>query len=255
MALITTIPCAYKTHPALLMIFVIGLLAGCASGTEVAGERESAQYDPWEPTNRKLFALHRTMDKVVAQPLAKGYKKVTPTFARRGISNFFDNLTTPRSAVNNFLQGKPSRGFNEIGRFLFNSVVGIGGLIDIASAGGMERYDEDFSQTLAVWGLPKGPYLVLPLFGPNTVLDGVSLPVDFYSDLLVHFKNTGTRDKLYVLRLIDLRSRLLAVDTLLDNSQDPYITLRESYLQNREYEIYDGDPPIDDDIYEFMDDE
>ncbi len=200
-----------------------------------------------------MYSLNVAIDVVSIKPIAKGYKKVIPGFARRGVSNVFDNLLTPRSAVNNFLQGKPARGFSEIGRFLFNSTLGIGGLIDIATLGGMERYDEDFSQTFAVWRLPEGPYIMLPIFGPHSLLDAVSLPLNIYSNLQVHIDDTSLRDKLYGLRLIDQRQRLLVVSKLLDDSQDPYITIRESYLQNREFHIYDGDPPIDEDFYEFFD--
>ncbi len=205
--------------------------------------------------NRKVYGLNIAIDTVSTRPIAKAYKKVMPPFARRSVSNVFDNLTTPRSALNNFLQGKPARGFNEIGRFLFNSTIGIGGLIDIATLGGMERYDENFSQTFAVWGLPEGPYIMLPIFGPHSLLDAVFLPLNIYSNLQVHIDDTSLRDKLYGLRLVDARQRLLAAGKLLDDSQDPYITLRESYLQNREYKIYDGEPPLDEDFYEFFDDE
>ena len=157
--------------------------------------------------------------------------------------------------MTNLLQGKAARGFNEIGRFVFNSTLGVGGLVDVASAGGMESYDEDFSQTLAVWGLPEGPYVMLPFFGPQTLLAVASLPLDFASDLRFHIDDTGTQDRLRVLRIIDLRHGLLPADALLEDSSDPYITLRESYLQNREYRIYDGDPPVEDDYYEFFDDD
>ena len=119
----------------------------------------------------------------------------------------------------------------------------------------MERYDEDFSQTFAVWGVPQGPFVVLPVLGPHFLLDAAVLPLDFYSDLQPHINDTSVRDKLYVLRIIDRRQRLLAADVFLDESQDPYITLREAYRQNREYLIYDGDPPIEDEYYEIFDEE
>jgi len=204
--------------------------------------------------NRKLAVLNVALDTVSTKPIAKGYRIVVPRMARRGISNVFDNFTTPRSAINNFLQGKPGRGFNELGRFLFNSTIGVGGIFNIATLGGMERYDEDFSQTFAVWGIPAGPYIMLPIFGPHTLLDAVALPLDFYSDLHIHIDDVRLRNQLFGLRLIDQRQRLLAAGKLLDDSQDPYITLRESYLQNREYKIYDGEPPLED-FYEFFDEE
>jgi phospholipid-binding lipoprotein MlaA len=213
------------------------------------------EVDPYEDFNRKMFALNRFGDKIIYKPFGKAYKAVVPSFARKGVNNFFDNLTTPRSALNNFLQGKPGRGFNELGRFLFNSTFGLGGLFDFTASGGVPRYDEDFSQTLAVWGFPDGPYLVIPIWGPRTVLSTASIPVDFATDLQRQFRNTGLRDKLYILRLIDTRSRLLTTEEILNKSQDPYIAYREAYLQNREFVIHDGDPPVDEDFYFFDDEE
>lgn len=216
---------------------------------------EATEDDPFEKYNRSMFAVNRFGDQIFYKPFGKAYKAVVPSFARKGVNNFFDNLTTPRSSLNNFLQGKPGRGFNELARFLFNSTLGVGGLFDVAAAGGMQRYDEDFSQTLAVWGVPEGPYLVIPIWGPRSMLATAALPVDFTTDLQRHIKDTGTRDKLYILRLIDTRSRLLTTEELLNKSQDPYIAFREAYLQNRRFNIYDGDPPVDEEIYFFDDTE
>jgi phospholipid-binding lipoprotein MlaA len=227
-------------------------LGGCASQGEQVDGADATAYDPLEPFNRKMLKVNVAIDRVALKPLAKGYKRIVPPPIRRGFANIFANLGAPRSALNNFLQGKPKRGFNELGRFLFNSTLGIGGIFDVASAGGMERYDENFSQTLAVWGLPEGPYLVLPIFGPHTALDSVGLPIDFYSDLNTHL-TSGVKDRLYLIRLLDARARLLSAETLLDKSNDPYISLRESFLQNREFKVYDGDPPTDDE--DFYDEE
>ena len=163
---------------------------------------------------------------------------------------------TPRSSLNNFLQGKPAHGFSELGRFLFNSTLGIGGIFDVATASGMEEYPEDFGQTAAVWGMHDGPYVVLPILGPRTLRDAVFLPLDILADPLVHYENTSVRDKLYGIGIIDLRYRLLAAEKLLQDSKDPYLTVRESYLQNREYQVYDGEPPEDDEFFdEFLDEE
>jgi phospholipid-binding lipoprotein MlaA len=231
------------------------LLAGCASSPADDGEQAPvrAEHDPLEPLNRGLYAINDAVDRVTLRPIARGYKAVVPEFARRGVTNFSRNLFTPRSAVNNLLQGKPGPGFSELGRFIINSTLGIGGLIDVATAQGMPEYDEDFGQTLAVWGIPEGPYLFIPLLGPNTLLDAVSTPVDILSDPLIHYDNSSVRDKVYGLRLIDLRMRLLTADTLLEDSKDPYLTLRESYLQNRRFQVYDGNPPTteeEEDLFE-----
>ena len=239
------------------MLVTLGMLAaGCASSPTESESEESpdrAEYDPLEPLNRSMYAINDVIDRYTLRPIARGYKAVMPEFARRGVTNFSRNLATPRSSMNNFLQGKPGRGFTDLGRFLLNSTFGLAGLLDIATAEGIPEYDEDFGQTLAVWGLPEGPYLFIPILGPNTLLDAVSIPVDIYSDLLIHYDNSSVRDKVYGLRLIDLRMRLLTADTLLEDSKDPYLTLRESYLQNRRFQIYDGNPPSTDEEEDLFD--
>jgi len=222
-------------------------LAGCAVGGTRDDTAAGQTYDPFEAFNRKVYRLNMSVDRYTLKPLAKGYKRFVPSPVRRGFANIFMNLGTPRSALNNFLQGKPRRGFNELGRFLFNTTLGIAGIFDVATAGGMERYDETFSETLAVWGLSEGPYLVLPVLGPHSMLDTVGVPVDLYTDLNWHL-TAGVKDRLYLFRLVDARARLLTAETLLESSNDPYIALRESYLQNREFEVYDGEPPEDPDF-------
>ena len=234
-----------------LVLFVFAV-AGCTS-VPVDQRIES---DPWEGMNRSLYSANIAIDKATTRPLAKGYRAVLPSPVRKGVSNFFRNLTTPRSIVNNLLQGKPARGFSEFGRFLFNSTLGVAGVFDVATAGGMDEYREDFGQTAAVWGVSDGPYVMLPILGPQTLRDAILLPVDIVFDPLYQYGNTSVRDKLYVLRLIDLRYRILATDKFFDDSKDPYVTMRESYLQNREYEVFDGDPPVDDDFFdEFLEEE
>jgi len=237
-----------------------GCLAGLAAlvlgGCATIPREQRVESDPWESANRPIHAFNTAVDNATLKPIAKGYRAVAPSPVRKGISNFFDNLRTPASAINNFLQAKPGPGFSEIGRFVVNSTVGIGGLIDIAGASGFDDYTEDFGQTAAVWGVPDGPFVMLPFMGPSTLRDAVFMPVDVFATPLYHYDNTSVRDKLYVLRLIDLRYRLLSIEELLADSKDPYVTIRESYLQNREYEVYDGNPPEDDDFYDdFMDEE
>ncbi len=236
-------------------VLATALAVSLSACTSIPAEQRAAS-DPWESMNRSVFQLNINVDKATTKPLARGYRKILPGPVRKGVSNFFQNLTTPRSSINNFLQGKPARGFSELGRFVLNSTIGIGGLIDVATASGMQEYPEDFGQTAATWGVPGGPYVMLPLLGPKTLRDVVFLPVDIVVDPLYQYDNTSLRDKLYFVRLIDLRYRLLTLDRLLDESKDPYLTARESYLQNREYEVYDGDPPLDDDFFDdFLDEE
>lgn len=227
----------------LLLLFVTFSLAGCATYDPEDENSTYVEYDPLEPLNRKIHSFNMVLDRFAFRPVALGYRKVVPTPVRRSITNFFSNLTTPRSALNNFLQGKPGRGFNELGRFLFNSTLGIGGFFDVAGAAGMERYDENFAQTLSVWGVPAGPYIVLPFWGPNMASDAFALPVDYYTDVWTHYDNTSVRDKVWALRVIDLRYRLLPADSILNESQDPYVTVREAYRQNRTFRIFDGNPP------------
>ena len=238
----------------LLALALLGSLSGCASHDPADENSTYVEYDPLEPLNRKVHAFNVGMDRYFLRPVAKGYRKVIPSPLRRSITNFFSNLTTPRSSLNNFLQGKPRQGFSELGRFLFNSTLGIGGLFDVAGAAGMQRYDEDFGQTLSVWGVPDGPYIVLPFWGPNMASDAFALPVNYYSDLWTYYDNTSVRDKLWGVRLIDLRYRLLSADAILDESQDPYVTVREAFRQNRNFRIYDGNPPTDEEE-EFYDGE
>lgn len=234
---------------AILRLICVGLAALSTACASIPPEQR-VETDPWEPLNRPLYNINTAIDKVTTKPLARGYRKIIPSPLRNGVANFFENLTTPASALNNFLQGKPKRGFSEVGRFIFNSSLGIGGLFDVATHGGMEKYREDFGQTAAVWGVPDGPYVMLPFMGPKTLRDAILTPLDTMSTPLHYYENTSIRDKLYVLRIVDLRYQLLKAEKFLDESKDPYVTLRESYLQNRQYEIYDGNPPEDDDFYD-----
>ena len=236
----------------LALVLILGI-SGCASAPP---PDQRSEIDPWEPLNRSVFGFNRALDKATTKPLAKGYRKIVPEPLKKGVSNFFRNLSTPASVVNNFLQAKPEQGLSELGRFLFNSTVGIGGLFDVATAGGIADNREDFGQTAAVWGIPDGPYFMLPIMGPSTVRDTLLLPLRIISSPLYSYKNSSFRGKLTVLRIVDIRYRLLVTDKFLDESKDPYVTLRESYLQNREYEIFDGAPPEDDDFFdEFFDEE
>ncbi|MGB5352477.1 MAG: VacJ family lipoprotein [Woeseia sp.] len=239
-----------STKSLLVAFTCTALLAACATSGTVAPPEQRSPADPWEPLNRRIDSFNTTVDKATLKPLAKAYRAVLPVFARRGISNFFENLGTPAVALNNTLQGKPGAGLSDLGRFVFNSTLGIGGLFDIAAPMGLPKHDEDFGQTFAVWGAGSGPYLVLPMLGPSTLRDTLAKPFDFASNPLFWYENSSVKDKLRVLNIIDTRARLLNAEGFLENSNDPYITLRESYLQNRNYKIHDGNPPVEDDFYD-----
>ena len=220
----------------------IGACASSRDVTEICDAGRSPA-DPWEPMNRALYRGTAALDRVTFKPLAKGYVKVIPGFIRTGITNFSKNLRSPLNIINHFLQGKPADGFKQTGRFLMNSTFGIVGLLDVAADAGIPQKNEDFGQTLAVWGVPDGPYIVIPFFGPGTFRDMTMLPLNLYADLLVHYDNSSVRDKLYLVRLVDLRARYLKIEPFVGDAYDPYIRVREAYLQRRQHQIYDGEPP------------
>jgi phospholipid-binding lipoprotein MlaA len=236
------------------LLIVAAALSACAGNPEKAGERSTA--DPWEPLNRPIYRFNDTLDKVIIKPIAKGYEFIIPSVIRQGVTNFSRNLRTPLVGINNLLQGKGKAATNDLGRFLMNSSFGVGGIFDLATPAGFDQNDEDFGQTLAVWGVPSGPYVVVPLLGSNTLRDALMIPANVFADPLFHVKNRSVRDKIYGLRLIDVRQRLFAAERLMKDSQDKYLTVRESFLQRREYLIYDGNPPVDEDFYDdFLDDD
>lgn len=233
------------------------LLAFCAGGCASVPEEDRVGHDPWERVNRPIYRFNDAVDRAIMKPVARGYIKIVPEPVRRGITNFSRNLITPLYVVNNFLQGKPKEGTGELMRFVVNSTVGIGGIFDVAAMSGIEAHPEDFGQTAATWGVPPGPYVVLPFLGPHTLRDAVLRPLDVQLDPLYHYDNASVRDPLYVLRVINVRANLLPLDDLLEESGDRYVTLRESYLQNREFEVYDGNPPVAEDEFfdEFLDED
>jgi len=233
------------------------MTAGCAGNIPAAPKDERAATDPWEPLNRRLHNFNDGFDKVTYKPLAKGYEKVIPEFARKGVTNFGKNLRGPMHIINNVLQGKAGRGFTEFGRFLTNTIFGIGGLFDIATSAGIEEYPETFGETFAVWGIPDGPYVVIPFLAPTTLSGAFALPFFFLADPIFYLDDSTDKWIIYGIRAINLRQRLFAAEeALLEDSFDPYLTTRESILQNRQFRIYDGDPPEDEDFYDdFLEEE
>ncbi len=191
--------------------------------------------DPFEDVNRLVFAFNDSLDQMILKPVAKGYQRVTPDVAERGIGNFFANLSEFNSAVNSLLQGKPDAFFASGGRFLVNSTLGIAGLFDVATPMGMESRETDLGETLAVWGVPRGPYLMVPFFGPRTVRSGIGSIGDIYLSPEAYIDSTRGRNGLYGLRVVDERAELLDADALL--SGDRYIFLRDAYLQRRSARI------------------
>ncbi|AQV95842.1 VacJ family lipoprotein [Cupriavidus necator] len=216
------------------------VLAGCATGPTANPK------DPLEPFNREVSKINEDFDKGILKPVAQLYADYMPTPVQRAVENFFSNVSDVYSAVNNLLQGKPSRAAEDTMRVAINTVLGLGGLIDIATPGGLPKYKEDFGQTLGVWGVPAGPYLVLPLFGPSTVRDTAGMLVDRQFDPSAYFYPVSLRNSLIGVRIVAGRAQLLGASNLLEQAAlDKYSFMRDSYLQRRQYLIYDGNPPPD----------
>jgi phospholipid-binding lipoprotein MlaA len=215
------------------------------SGANGAAENRDNAHDPLEGFNRAMYTFNDKFDRYLLKPVAKGYRAITPKPVSKGISNFFRNLHDPGIMLNNLLQGKPGQAASDLGRFLVNSTVGIAGLFDVATKWGMQKHNEDFGQTLAVWGVGDGPYLVLPFFGPSNMRDGPSLIVDWETYPPNHMEEHSTSDKPYVVEVIDKRAQLLDASDILEQAagQDPYIFVREASRQSRRNQIYDGNPP------------
>ena len=196
--------------------------------------------DPLQQLNRKVYELNfEILDPALIKPIATLYDRLTPRPVRIGINNFFSNLDEIPNAVNSLLQGKIGQAANDTGRFIVNSVFGLGGVFDVATDAGMQpSQGEDFGQTLAVWGVSEGPYLMLPFLGPSTLRDGPSNVLDSFLDPFAYNDNYGMRAGIKAIDIVALRAELLGIDDVM--SGDKYIFVRDVYLQNREYVIADG---------------
>jgi phospholipid-binding lipoprotein MlaA len=226
------------------MCMGIALMAGCATTQQT---ERVAKIDPFESMNRAVFTFNENADEYVIKPVAEAYQFVLPDFVRTGVTNFFSNIGDVFVAVNNLLQGKPGNAANDIGRFLVNSTIGILGLFDVATDAGLEKNKEDFGQTLGVWGVPSGPYVVLPLFGPSSVRDTAGLALDIKTDFILNSNQLNHDQKVgsTVLRVVNQRANLLDASQLLEDAAfDKYSFLRDSYLQRRRNQVYDGNPPL-----------
>lgn len=207
-------------------------LSGCATNNP---------RDPLEPLNRGVFAFNDTVDKYALKPVATAYKKVLPSFVQTGVHNFFGNLTDAWSGVNNLLQGKGQAGMQDFTRFAMNSTFGLVGVIDIASQAGLPKHNEDLGQTLGYWGVPAGPYLVLPILGSSTLRDTAALPGDWYGDLWTHKRPVNVRNTGTVIKAVDLRATYLDASDLVEGAAlDRYEFIRDGYLQRRQGQVTDG---------------
>lgn len=194
-------------------------------------------YDPWEPLNRRIHAFNNVVDRAVARPLASAYVAVVPQPMRLGVTNFFDNLSSPRTFVNQLLQGRPRHAFQTLGRFVVNSTLGIGGIFDPASDLKMKRRSEDFGQTLGMWGWRSSRYVELPLFGPRTLRDALGLAGDAPLSAVQQVEQDKTRILLQGLQLVDTRAQLAALDSLRESAPDEYAMVRDAWLRRRSFQI------------------
>ena len=194
-------------------------------------------YDPWEPLNRRIHAFNNVVDRAVAKPLASAYVAVVPQPMRLGVTNFFDNLSSPRTFVNQLLQGRPRHAFQTLGRFVVNSTLGIGGIFDPASDLKMKRRSEDFGQTLGMWGWRSSRYVELPLFGPRTLRDALGLAGDAPLSAVQQVEQDKTRILLQGLQLVDTRAQLAALDSLRESAPDEYAMVRDAWLRRRSFQI------------------
>lgn len=217
------------------------LLAGCASAPP---DYTTQTKDPWEKMNRVTFAFNQKVDKVIARPVARTYVRAVPRQARDGLHNFFNNLGSPVTIINDLLQGQIKYTLKDTGRFLINSTVGLLGWFDVARHLGLPDHDADLGETLAHLGVPSGPYLVIPFLGPSSVRDAAAIYPDYYANpietnMQVRYRNAST-----VLNAVDARAGFLDLDSTIDSAYDPYTFVRDAWIQHRRYQLYNGNPPM-----------
>ena len=225
----------------------VALVASALVG--LTGATAQAQVsDPLEPVNRVIFSFNDKVDTYVLRPVAQTYVNVVPQLVRTGVSNVFGNVGDMFSAVNSLLQGKREKLGNDLGRVLVNSTFGLGGIFDVAGYADVEKGNEDFGQTFGYWGIPAGPYLVIPFLGPSNVRDATGLVIQSYMDPVNQVTPNSNRYELWGLRVIDARAGLLGTEDLVAGAAlDRYTFIRSAYSQRRRSLIFDGKPPRDDD--------
>ena len=223
------------------LLLCVSALGGCAGGAPLVA------HDPLEPLNRQVFKFNDALDAAIVKPVAIAYRDHTPTPLRQGIGNVFNNLQDSWSVVNNLLQLKMVYAYDSLARVAINTLVGVAGVVDVASEMGIERHTQDFGHTLGVWGVPPGPYLVLPILGPSSMRDALALSVDWQGDPLGQLPNEPVRNAALLLRGLDTRAGLLKATSMLEEAAlDRYTFARDAFLQNRRNNIFDGNPPQDD---------
>jgi phospholipid-binding lipoprotein MlaA len=212
------------------------LLAGCAS---VPNGKPDPR-DPFERVNRSIYSFNSAADRAVFRPVARGWKAVVPRTVRHGLSNFTSNLAYPGTIINDLLQGKFAQGGHDFTRLVINTVFGFG-FFDPATQAGLERHDEDFGQTLGKWGVPAGPYVMLPIFGPSSVRDAPARLADDYTSARHYISDPYVNWGLWGIEKIEVRASLLDLDAALNRTFDPYAFIRNAWIQRREYLVHDGE--------------
>ena len=232
-------PRSRRMAVALVATALVGL-SGASAHAQVS--------DPLEPVNRVIFSFNDKVDTYVLRPVAQTYVNIVPQLVRTGVSNVFGNVGDMFSAVNSLLQGKKEKLGNDLGRVLVNSTFGLGGIFDVAGYADVEKGNEDFGQTFGYWGIPAGPYLVIPFLGPSNIRDATGLVIQRYIDPVNQVTPDSARYELWGLRVIDARAGLLGTEDLVAGAAlDRYTFIRSAYSQRRRSLIFDGKPPKDDD--------
>ncbi|MCF6226568.1 MAG: VacJ family lipoprotein [Xanthomonadales bacterium] len=226
-------------HQFLSILFCVFLLSACAT----SGPVSDPENDPWEHYNRSIHKFNTGFDKALLKPVTSSYRKIAPKPIRKGLGNFLNNLAYPNTILNLLLQGQFRKALISTERFIFNSTVGIFGIFDVASNAEIPLHDEDLGQTLAVWGWDNSRYFVLPLFGPSTVRDGVARLGNKYFDPVTYLATEENIWSPWVLDKLHVRIRLMNQEEMINSSYDPYTFIRDAWLQNREFKIYNGDTP------------
>jgi len=226
----------------MLLVAVLGLQA-CSSLSAPDHDK-----DPMEPMNRAIFGFNEAVDAAVLKPVATAYTTVVPDWARKGVSNFLNNLQDMWSLVNSGLQARGDDFSDNFGRVILNTTIGVGGLVDVASKFNIDRHTTDFGTTLGRWGVAPGPYVVLPILGPSTLREVAALPVDMGADPSYHLGGDTTDEvEMLTMKVVDKRASLLGAGDVLDGAAlDKYSFIRDGYLQRQRNRQYDGNPPDDD---------
>ncbi len=244
-------PLSGRLFPVALLIALFGLILSAPARSESSADiadlpdasevlaRPARDPDPWIGMNRGLWAFNDGLDKAILRPIARAYRTITPDIVEEGVSNFFDNLQVPGTAMNQLLQGKPKAMFSDLGRFGVNSTFGVLGVFDLATRTGLPQHEEDFGQTLVTWGIPQGPYFMIPIRGPSTVTHAGGMFVDALTNPIRYVRNVRARNVMYGLYFLDLRKRLLTAEVLI--SGDEYLFIRDAFLQRRDFLIRDGE--------------